>query len=1584
MDTQITAFAQARPLTNLLPDATYTLPASKTRTGFLGFFGKKYTGEARRVMMRIALSPLFDTRLLPTVRPRASSEEGGVDIKGIREWEKTRADLPKVTSVRKVNGSDPHFELDLPVVTLSKYNLHVVFGLFSKAPVPPEALEEVARMADGQGTELFPPNIVFGNAGLNNDVESLLRTCLIGVVYKFAHGLCYASLRLRISKEECEHLVSEDWISIRPVDVYPLFSAWVGAEFVARNYGNSAISISKIATTLPPHLEGDERVDQYGVGINLAGTPLYIPAKLDNTEKYESLFTVAGSNPDGSFSLFSLDPEQAASKAKLPVNVPVLTDWVNFKFSYTNSSGRIEVMPLEHIRKCTASMAVNMINSGKVDLARIADWAERYCPRVGLSTALNAYLSDSDLTALQDAQDIYSWVAPMMRNATQRGLTVAQFLRQIEGEFTRGARKKSEYPIGSEFTSDSSSPAFKFVGRLFAQMAPAIVSNLDALYVSYAVSTVTEDLGWIAIFAHYGQDMAITRATAEAATSAAKNQGVDPNWTPPDLPLITKKFGEDDAGFIPHQAKSRNILKDSPDNAVISVDAGGGKSLLSITDILYEIKAKRNAPYLIGCPSHLVANYVSEIVEFTDGMVNVIPITSYNIRTTGYERFTQILSSAPINTIIVFDYDALKFRARSAVYGTAQVEIFPVIELIRRFKPGYVMMDESHLLKNAGSTRYRALMSLVADIPKKRIASGTLNPDSPSDLPGQIAILDPSVLGSREDFNNRFGLDYSGGRVRDWKPDAGAAALSLIKNSCVWVEAKRKEWACALPPRRDRFLAVDLTDAQREIYNALFDDMVQSIRKKAETNKNAKRLLDGLTGKKASKEDEDAFGDLNDDGALTDSTEDILDDEGDIGAGLQPYLAAIEQFVSNPAGHPYAQNGFVSGDTGTVPGKRHPPLSGDDLKSPKALALNQVLNDWFKSNKAKAIVFVNYQSTADALFAAMDPELQAKGFVYRASQKVELVNRFRKDPSVAWMIGIRKSMEVGLNLQVAGLLVRMEGVWTPGEQEQGDSRIARPYFGKGGDQRPMLQFDTIVANHTIDVTKAARLRAKIVALAKFENAHDPRYQGIPSIPVFPMTLDYIQNNNDFGSNLAKYEESMSMLSSVIKEDYAEYRDRIMSEGGFKFTPVKRAPTPPEAAMLSRVPYAQGTELYAPADLGLVRLDNFLGTEMDTTDDEEDESEQDDVQEDEETGNDPRREAIRAQLQLIMGLRCHTEYGEGEIVGGAAGSSAFITRVRVRFDDGTTARNLRSTNVFVVTRTETNSKDLRHLLAKAAGLPVVGDITVPGNNLRVTKVTKKMEREEQQKREEAEEAQRKARKSGTTGVALQLSIINGYMRLSYAGDDGPTKKALQAIGFKLDQPYVATRIRDHKHLIAQATEWQRGGFDTSRDVDNDSLSWLAHELASGGLRTHKHYANAVQRGFQNYLRRVWKPSADKTLLNIFALITDGGADDPAVQRRAAKDGVDPSYGIAYLCLPYGAGFPATKEAIKEAYRRPATRWVIHQGTMSMFVGSLDAVRSVFATMRDAGITLNNKDELERQAKSVRRVPAKKDSTLDSTI
>lgn len=1564
---QITAFKASRPSTNLAPDAKYQLTKAQTKSGFMGIFTWAYSGDPRKTLFKLALGAIMDTTPISLAKdPRAVTQEERaartLRNKNIREFEAQRLDqhLSQFTSLKKVNGDDPHFLLALPVLAFRNTSqLDTVCRMFGSASPENDAVSALNDLLSSAGERKFPASICLQRSRLKGDVVDLLEQCFVGATAKSSGNQVVFFLQFKVNAAEAESLVSEDWLNIRPVDLYPLFVMWVEAEYVSKAYGKSAISLSKIARTLPPHAVEDRRCDEHGISIGLDGQPRMFPPECDNSTKYEDLFTSAGAKESGEFALLDV----GGTIPMLPANIPILIDWVNFKFTYSNTSGRPVVVPLETMRRCTASMSVNILSREIPD--KFLDRLGSY----GVACNIGDTVTTSGLTLTAEENEELRQIFGNTDRLTLRDYT-SRILRQRQA------------PIRYRDLVEDNEAIFKPVRAFILSLLPAMEQNLDAMYQKYAVSTMIDVLGILGVMVHYGTVMGETEAESRRVNKAALEQGLDPNWAPPPAPLLTSKFSSEDGGFLPHQDKVRNLLRESPDFAILAVDAGGGKSMLSITDILYEIKAQRSAPYLIMCPAHLVANYVAELVEFTDGKVNVIPVTSFNIKTSGYERYQNILETAPINTVLVIDYSVLKFRARAAVYGTASVPLFPVVEMIRRFRPGYVMLDESHFLKNSKSATFKSVLNLIADIPKKRLASGTLNPDSPSDLPAQVALMDPTIFGSREDFNNTYGEIVSGQRVVKWRQtgeNSIGKVLPKLQRNIVWCQAKRKEWACALPPRQDRFISVELTEAQRRVYDAIFEDMIQQIRKKAETDKTAKRLIDSLEGRKASADDESDFGDLGD-GENT--NDDLLDDEGDLGPGLQPYLVDIERFVTNPAFHPYAKNGFVDAE-----GNHIPPLTGDDLMPPKARVLKQLLlNDYdvLNKSKGKALVFVNYTESAQSIFAALPPELQACGILYSTANKTELVNKFKTDPNVRWMIGIRKSLEVGLNLQVASSLVRLEGVWTPGEQEQGDSRIARPYFGPGGDKRPLLRFDTIVANRTLDITKAARLRAKMVALAKFENSANPEYDNLEDIPLIPMKLDAIRSLNDFDTNLAKYQTTMEELNNITKREYAEYRKKIEADGGFKFTQVAVAETPPGCALLARVPYAQGTELYKASELGLVRVDNYVGLDLSG----EAEEEENDTEKDTEEENSS--DEIRSRL---VGLPCHTEYGDG-VISGVVAPGGLVRRVHVKLNDGTTARGLRSTNVFVITRTETNSIDMRNKIIQAAGLSATAEITVPGTNIKQTRVTMKEQREaERRKEQEIKERQKQAQKESRKkrlSISLQLNIINGFLQVGYVPTDknDVAVRALEALSFKQNPTYYYTRVRSYRHLINQATNWADAGFHVGDKYDSGALAALSVALTQNGLQTHKHYSNLMGAAqFRNYMRDTFKPTADKTMLNIFALVTDGGVFDPLNNKRALKkaeetgEDVAPAYGMAYLCLPAGPGHPGSRLAIGSKYLAPGTRWKISDPMLTRFVGSLAGVHKILAELQAAGIVVNNIDELNKYARSVRKVVPKTDDVLN---
>lgn len=1570
-----------RPLTNLVMDPQFQLPKDALKENFLCIFNKTYTGHPLLTLFTIGISPIIPSlgeAVNPKATKRGTSETSEqrkfrLDLRaGLRKWSETRKGmLSPFLRIKKVNTGDPHFVVSVPL-TRTGSDVH---GLLSKSgplallPLSNEQLEAAALVFDhgSWSTQEVLPTLT----GIEPDLLAALKSSLLGVrISKEGHdGILFLDFKLR--KEEAEYLVSTPWLSIRPVDIYPMLQHWIGVDYVPREYGRVSFPLSKVVSTIPQLDKNDTRIDQYGISIDRDGRPNYFPLECNNVAKYEDMFSSQGQEPDGTFCMNSIDSPKSVV---LPKNIPVFVDWLNAKFTYTDGNGKPNVWDLASFRKCDAGKAMRLITQRYVP-DRYLSIFMNYSELASVSTKAGAYI-DKDAILKEYEGETANLVGRFISGAAD--MSVADYFDEAVKVAKLIHNQAEFYPTYTTLTMGAEAlfhPCAKFLQALFKGMLP----NMDAIYSTYAVSTVTPNMGYLSLLVNYGKNLSQTHADADTLNAAAKDQGVTPGWVPPALPLLAKKLTDGKGGLLPHQGKIRNLLKDSPDSAALDVSAGGGKSLLLITDILNEFKANRSAPYLLMCPSYLVPNYVSEIVEFTDGKLNAIPLTSWVLgRGAGFRRVDEILSKAPRNTVVVMAFDCLKFGKRSTAYGTSRIDFYPVLDMLRQYQFGYVGMDESHLLKNPKSQRTKAINCLVAEIQKRRLASGTLNPDSPSDLPSQVGLLDPTIFGTRDEFNEKYGLEVKGNRVTKWRnsgPNALSTVLPTLKQSVVWASAARKEWACLLPDRVDRFIKVVLTEKQKEFYDALFDEMVAQIKAEAkEANKKgkqAKRLLEKLEGSGEDQVDE------------VDDEDDDDDVEGDLGPALQPHLAALEAFVTNPLTHPYTQTGIAFMTEHGVE-RRVPPLKGDDLKSPKVVAIRQILEEHLANPRAgKVLIFTNFNVSTDSVFDEMPPALQACGIRYRTRDSEALIDKFKNDPKIRWMVGIHTSLEVGHNLQVASRLIRAEGIWTPGEQEQGDSRIMRPKLKGSGEDRDKLYFDTIVADHTIDVTKAARLRAKMVALAKFENPNDMRYQAIEDIPLIRMTLNEITTKNDFSTNLLAYQTAMAELNSVTKADYAEYKERLEKEGGLHIVHLEAAPTPKDAMLLSAIPYAKGTELYTDKTLGLKRVDSFLQLEPEDLSDDEDE-EGGEVADDESDTDDAgldlaAREAARARKEelseQVVGQRAHTEFGDGEIIrmGFRRSPKGPVPHwVRVRLDDGTTIKVLPINTVFVITKPDAVQDAVRTEMSKHIGLPLTAPITTMG----VKQFETTLSRKEQIAREKEEEQKRAAQKrlfekkqQRKLSVSFKSEIVNGYLSFSYSGTDEDTIKALQSFGFKRDLQYYYAQIANPRILQNQMLLWQEKGFSFDK-ATNEALSMVANRWNQLGLSTHKHVIQmATKSQLQNYQRTMFKPSSDRKAIKPFPLVLDGGTLDSMNIRRAEKynegkrksQHIQPEVGRVYLCLPI-QGQAGTPQALK--YRGTRITWKKSKPSLSLTCAGKSAAAKFFTGLVAAGIQVANADEIRK--------------------
>lgn len=1518
-----------RSTTNLVVPGHLQLDKKDMKKRFMYIYSGSYPGLEPVFMNRLWLSHFF---------PQISSDPTfGKDRKGIRNYAQAAEKHMKagLLKLKKVNDpADPHFVVAVPLAEFNRYDLPSYVGRLAtwftkgtgestdeRVQLITEELKNSSQSDEIQQLQV-PAAQVISKAHLDVNAQLALKECLFGLRLVYSGGLAVVYADFKITKEEAQQLTTTEWPMIRNMDLYPLLLQWQTSLWGYRgNAPTSSFPMSKVSRTLPPVVEGQARVNEHGLSIAPDGTCLWLPEKLDNTARYEDLYAQVGDRGEDTFSLIDMFAAGEAAmtgeelKVKLPSNIPVLIDWVNNRYAYTQSNGILKVQDLTRFKAADASHAANLLRHWSLDVKMLKMFVEMGTAS-GVTDALFFTKEESEEIKEND-------VMIADRLITGSSISVMDYWMHATSYHDRFVGKPGSLVLAD--ISTEGDPIWRPLARYIETVQASVIANMEAVNARFSVHGTASRLGMMTLMAKYGNDLTNTLTKSNAICGAAARQGVDPKWRPESVPLI---MDNPDRPFslLPHQAKVRNLLKDSPDFAILPVQAGGGKTPLAIIDILMEIKANRGQPYLVLCPSTLVPQYVKEVTYFTSGKVNCIPIVSDVIFRNGFDRLKQMIENAPRNTIVIVNYDVLRNKAYDVCYGTTNVKIYPVIEFLRQFNFGYAMMDESHNLKN-DSQRTRAALQLIADIPKKRLASGTMAHDSPSDLALQVAMLDPTLFGSRDQFNARFAAgpdSVKGGRVMQWRPGAQQQIMSMIKSRIVVAGAMRKEWAALLPTSIEKMHLVDLSENQHAVYTAILTEAFDKMKEDAKSNPALKKFFEGqalmLEGPK--KDDDDA--DVETDGA-----EDPADESAgeDLEGLLSFYLARLEQFL-------------------TAPGKDElgaRMLTGDDLRSPKVNEILRIVEDHINTGiEGKVLIFTNYIDSAEEIFEAASPALRAQGILYTASDKVEAGAAFESSDSKKWMVGVENSMNTGLNFQHVSRLIRVENVWNPGTLEQGNSRINRPEMKKA-DRRTNIYFDWIAANKTYDITKISRLISKIIAVSKFENADNPAYEELPDVPVIPMSAEAILARNT-REDLIEYTEAYKQHNQVKFDDYQEYRKK---HGNLTLVPLTIAPRPKDAALMAEVPYVPGLTLFKGPEHGLIRVDEYV--RMNDTGVGEGDGEGDSEGDDDTSNMTPQQRKRQALADALVGKKVHTEFGDGIV----KSVSLKAKRLNMVLPNGYLMRVFFSA-AFVITKSIKGHSAREQILEGiATDMPVINKVTALSPRLRPDKAGARAI-EKQRKLEEKEALKKKAETVvQALNVELQFNISNGFLGIAFYPEEGSDAgAALQALGFRPVEPYVSAEVRTEQQLIKQFNAWHKAGFEFEKKFQKmgavDAIRDLARVLKSGQLRMGTvNYRFSSKNQLQNFFRMELRPSASPKEFKPYPMIEDGKA---------------------YIVM-HTRGQPGTKAAMQ--VRVPGVKWAQSTEHLIYYGLTIDKIALKMRQIQASGIQIMNLPDLQKEFKKLKK-------------
>ena len=1376
----------------------------------------------------------------------------------------------------------------------------------------PQALDSFMASASA----IVPP-------ALWKEVKSAVTAFIITQIPVLGGTVSVLNLRLKIDKATSQQLLAAEFNKTSPVDLHGLLRTWViGGINVRTGFRRPpqyVLSLPKIRATTPTEGRPDIRTNADGIAISPTGQAYWLPEEHDAINQYVSEQNERLQNADGTYTSFGEVTAEGVhrEKPKLPQRL-VYMDWINQKVAYTNEDGFLEYIPTDRFIPAKSSHYANILR--------------------------HSIYSDSVESTISHAYSLCKFFNTLHPLTPQDWRTFESKYKQAlisEGHLyettpTSEIRILDFFPGGSQAASA--------LVDAFSKLKDHLAANVEVAYLRYSVPNVLRVRGFLSLFSYYEDEVGFDGVLKADKYERSKylDQGVPEGFNGISVPFA-RQDPDNPLILLGHQNRVMGKLSSRPDNAVLGVDAGGGKTPMSLYDILSELQEGTIKRPIILCPNYLVANHVQDGTEFTGGQVNFIPITTSVLRRHGLKGIEQFLLKRPPNTIVVVGLSVLA-RSHTVNYGMESTKIYWFADFLRRFDFDMATLDESHFAKNPSGTQ-RAVHRIMAMAKKKRIMSGTLAPNNLLDLVSQFALIDPTVLGSVEDFKSKYAEKMEGTKVVKWKPGTEAEVNRLIKGNSVFASVNRVEWEALLPEKVESIIPVDLTENQLAVYRSIMTSVFDSMPQEQ------KRKLQSLLEQSA------RIGTPNElpEDAGIDETSII----SDIESIVSMYLARIEQFCTAPASD-------LAGQT----------LSGDDVVSPKVLMVAKRCQEHVNAGyPGKIIIFTNYVASAQVIYDYLNslPSFSGKVVLYTAGNKDEAKAEFKENPNKIIMVGVGKSMDTGLNLQHASRLCRVEGAWSPGTIEQGDARIYRPVIKKGGDARAKIFIDFIIAKGTIDVTKFALLVAKTISVEKFKNSGNPYFDELEVPETLKMTVDNLVAYNDMHT-IGEYFNAYKQFVDNRAAFYADYKSQHPE--GITLHDVKRSANIPDSKIMLRVPYIPQMELYKAQDLGLIRYDRAAKLS---------EEELAKTLDDESTANDDQ-EGEQDEKSKFLYAPVHTEHGDGEIV------RINKSTLQVQLANGSVVK-VHKLEAFYINRTMTNAHDMKKFLTESTtdiALDAQPEVPATGDSIKTArkaaaerKAERAARREERRQRREDRAAERNAPVDEAVDdrqpLELAFEVINGTigLRVLNSDEDGVLEQ-LQKFRFRAMPQVRYARLSRPEHLLALIYAWADAGFTMDEEHGASLFSYvrLFWKLKGRLAEVNPHdYVNRTR--IMLFMRQTFRPSKNPKEIKPYPWIHDGifyiALPVAQLSTKMATDRINTK-----LAIPRVVGDPRTMDKNGIPTRDinivgKALKWENTSGDELYFLGTKAEMKSKIKELARSGFRIANYATLNEEFKQLKIIP-----------
>ena len=234
----------------------------------------------------------------------------------------------------------------------------------------------------------------------------------------------------------------------------------------------------------------------------------------------------------------------------------------------------------------------------------------------------------------------------------------------------------------------------------------------------------------------------------------------------------------------PYQEQGREFmsyLTDRNFNCLLADEMGLGKTV-QLLALLASRMDKNSLPALIVCPASLVVNWERESSVF---------VPSFKVGIPGSSRKK------------AFWEDYQKYNVIVISYTIARLDL----DLIKKCKFSFLVLDEAQHIKNPGSTNAKSCKSLRAE--SRIVLTGTPLENCSADLWSIFDFLQPGMLGSLQSFKRRYAdIAFDDELQQDLRMRISPFILRRTK----------AEVAKDLPERSEHLLFCDFSPEQRKLY----------------------------------------------------------------------------------------------------------------------------------------------------------------------------------------------------------------------------------------------------------------------------------------------------------------------------------------------------------------------------------------------------------------------------------------------------------------------------------------------------------------------------------------------------------------------------------------------------------------------------------------------------------------------------------------------------------------------------------------------------------------------------------------------